>query len=69
MPASHRRMINADEKAKVFAAALGTEFIKYLAALAILAKDDLKNRMNLSFSSNHPCATHPILQIVLVHNS
>ena len=29
----------------------------------------LKNRMNSSFSSNHPGAIHPILQIVLVQNS
>ena len=37
----------------------GTEFIQLL----------LKNRMALSFSSNHPGANHPILQIVLVQNS
>ena len=28
----------------------GAEFIKFLAALAILHEDDLKNRMNSSFS-------------------
>ena len=37
-----------EEKAKVVAAAWGT--ITVLAALAILQQDDLKNRMNLSFS-------------------
>ena len=45
-------------------------------AIAILHQDDLKNRMNIlffksslikpSYSSNHPGAKHPILQIVLV---
>ena len=32
----HRRRINTEEKAKVVAAVCGTEFIKFLAALAIL---------------------------------
>ena len=34
----HRRKINTGEKAKVVAAVLGTEFIQFLAALAILHK-------------------------------
>ena len=32
----------------------GAEFIQFFAALAIFHKDDLKSRMNSSFSSNHP---------------
>ena len=47
----------------------GKEFIQFLAALAILHKDDLNNRVNSSVSSNHPGAIHPILQFVLVQNS
>ena len=42
----HRRRINTEEKAKVVAAVWGTEFIKFLAALAIFHQTDLKNRMN-----------------------
>ena len=40
----HRRWIR-EEKVKV-AAAWGAELIHFLAALAILHQDDLKNRMN-----------------------
>ena len=32
----HRQRINTEEKAKVVAAVLGTEFIQFLAALAVL---------------------------------
>ena len=39
-------MIKTEEKAKLVAAAWGTELIQFLAALAILHQDDLKNRMN-----------------------
>ena len=39
------RRIYTEEKAKVVAAVWGTEFIRFLAALAILHHDDLKNRM------------------------
>ena len=44
----HRRRIKTEEKAKVLAAAWGegAELIKFLAKLAILHQDDLKNRMN-----------------------
>ena len=42
----HRRRINTEEKATVFASAWGTELIQFLAALAILHQDDLKKRMN-----------------------
>ena len=52
----HRRRINTGEKAKVVAAVWGTEFIQFLAALAILHQDDLKKRMNSSYSSNRPSA-------------
>ena len=47
---SHITRINTEEKAKVVAAARGTELIQFLAALVF------KNRMNSSFSSNHPDA-------------
>ena len=55
----HRRRIYTEEKAKVVAAAWGTEFIKFLAALAVLHKDelhqnDMKKKMNSSYSSNRP---------------
>ena len=39
----HRRRINTE---KVVAAVWGTEFIPFLAALAVLHHDDLKIRMN-----------------------
>ena len=39
------RRIYTEEKAKVVAAVWGTEFIRFLAALAILHHDDLNNRM------------------------
>ena len=42
----HRRMINSEEKSKVVAAAWETEFIQFLASLAILHQDDLKKRMS-----------------------
>ena len=38
-----RRRIFTEEKANVGAAALGTELLQFLAALAILHLDDLKN--------------------------
>ena len=46
----------------------GTELIQFLAAPPILHQDDLKKRMNSSFSSYHPDASHPIFQIILVQN-
>ena len=45
---THRRRIKTEEKAKVVAAAWGAELIEFLAALAILHQDDLKNRVNLT---------------------
>ena len=65
MPIVHRRSINTEEKAKVVAAVWRTEFIPFLATLAICSRTILKNRMNSSFSSYHPGAIHPILQIIL----
>ena len=50
--------MHTEEKGNVVAAVWGTEFIQFLAALAILNQDDLKNMMNASFSSYHPGATH-----------
>ena len=35
-----------EEKSKVVAAVWGIEFLQFLAALAILHQDDMKNRMN-----------------------
>ena len=40
--------------------------IQFIAALDIFQKDDLKNRMNSSFSLYHPGAIHPFLHIILV---
>ena len=66
----HRRRINIEEKAKVVAATWGTKFIQFLAVPVILHYGTiLKNRKNSSFSSNHPGAVHPILQIFLLQNS
>ena len=42
----HRRRIKTEEKAKVVPAVWGTEFIQFLAALAVLDQDDMKIRMN-----------------------
>ena len=50
----HRRMINTEEMAKVVAPVLRTDLLQFLAAQAILHQDDQKNKMQSSFSSNHP---------------
>ena len=51
---NHRRRIKTEEKAKVVAAVWGTEFIQFLAALAILHyRTILENRMNSSFCLIH----------------
>ena len=44
-----RKRIYTEEKANVVAAVWGTELIQFLALLAILHQDDLKNKMNASF--------------------
>ena len=46
----YRRMIKTEEKAKVVAFVRGEEFIQFFAALAILPRTILKNRMNSFFS-------------------
>ena len=62
----HRREIDTEEKVKVVAAAWWTEFNKILAALDVLhqyameermncTRDDMKKRINSSFSSNRQC--------------
>ena len=65
----HSRRIYTEQKAKVVVAVLGTECIQILVALAILHQDDLKNRMNSSFSLYHPGAIHSFVHIILVPNS
>ena len=52
----HIIRVKTEEKAKVVAAAWGTEVIQFLAVIAILHQDNLKNRMNSCFASNHPGA-------------
>ena len=42
----HRRRVKTEEKAKVVASIKGKEFIKFLAALAVLKLMILNNRMN-----------------------
>ena len=49
-PTPQRRRIKTTEKAKVVTSVGEEEFIKFLAALAILPRKNLKNRMNSSFS-------------------
>ena len=44
-PAFHKVFDKGEEKAKLIAAVWGTEFIKFLATLAVLHQDDLNNRM------------------------
>ena len=53
-----------EDKAKIVAAVWGTEFVQFLAPLAILYQDDLKIRMNSSFSSYNPGAINPFLYII-----
>ena len=43
---NHRRRIKTEETAKVVAAGWRTEFSQFLATLAVLHQDDLKNRMH-----------------------
>ena len=45
-----------------------TEYVQFPAALAILLHHDLKKRTYSSFSSYHPGAIPPFLQIILVQN-
>ena len=61
-----RRRVKTEEKAKIVAAIWGTEFIQFLAAVAVLHQDDLKKEMNSFYSLFLPGAIHPIIHIVLV---
>ena len=54
-----RRRIKTEEEAKVVTVFWGTKFRHFLAARAILYQDDLKNRMNSSFSSYNPGVCRP----------
>ena len=54
--------MNTEEKAKVAAAGLGTEFIKCLALLPVLHSDDSKNMMNRTRMISRKGLVHPILQ-------
>ena len=59
-----RRRISTEEKSKILAAVWRTEWIHFIAALAMLQEKD-----EFIVSSNRPGAIHPICQIVLVQNS
>ena len=48
----HRRRICREEKAKVVDASWGTELVQFLAVLAILHQDDLKNGEQISLFIN-----------------
>ena len=65
---SHRRRINTEEKAKVVTAALGAELIKFLAALAILYPNNLKNRMHCTWIIWRIVWIHPSPQNMVVKN-
>ena len=62
----HRRTIKTEEKAKVLASVWREESIQVLAVLAVLPKEDLKNRMNSSYSF---ASIHPIIQNQKLKNS
>ena len=49
-PLTHRRRIYTEDQAKVVATVWGKKFIQTLAALAYFHQDDLKKKMNSSFS-------------------
>ena len=51
-----RRRIHTEEKAKVVAVAWRTELLQIFAALAILQKDDLKTRVQISLFFNTSCS-------------
>ena len=55
-PAHKKRRFYTEEKVKVVVAVWGTNYIQFLAALAVLHQDDIKKKMNLSYSSNFPGA-------------
>ena len=55
-PRAHGGRIYTEDKAKVVAAVWGTECIQFLVGLAFLHQDDMKNRINSSYSSYLPGA-------------
>ena len=46
----HRRRMEREAKAKVVASVWGTDFVQFLATLAVLPRSIVKNRMNLTVS-------------------
>ena len=71
MVAQHRRRIYTEENAKVVAASWGTELLQFLAELAILQEDELKNRLicPLQYSSTRPDTLTLTLQINITYSS
>ena len=65
----HRRRINTYEKAKVVASVWGEELIQFLAALAVLPRTILKNRMNSFFSFKSSWCNSSYNSNCQVHNS
>ena len=63
----HGRRIMTEEKAKVVASVGGKEFIKFLAAHAILPRTILNNRLQDDMKEKDEF--HPILQNRCGHNS
>ena len=68
---NHKRRIYTltEEKTKVVAAVWGTEFIRILAALAILHQNDMKKEINCTRMIWRKGWIHPLIQIVLVQNT
>ena len=62
---SHTRRIYTEDKPMVVAASWGTELLKFLAALAILHRDNLKNRLFCIRTSLRTGANQLILQVLL----
>ena len=65
---THKRKIYTEDKAKVVASVWGTEFIHFLAVLAVLHQDDMNKRVNCTRVIYGKGGIHPTLQIVLVEN-
>ena len=63
---NHRRSINTEKKGKGHHCCLRDRILlNSLPRWLFSTKTILKTRINSLFSSNHPLAIHPILQIVL----
>ena len=52
VPLTHRRRMKLEDQAKVVASVWGAEFVKFLAALAVLPWSIWKKRSNSSYFSN-----------------